>query len=100
MGKGALSGLSTFSACVRCDSAFSEIPTGIAERIIPAKWNRVVLRLPLGFTGLDLYHRLREKDDMLVSPVRHPRDLRVCLHFLNTESEFDALLERLEVYCG
>lgn len=60
----------------------------------------LVLRLPSGFTGLDLYHRLREKDDMLVSPVSHPRDLRVCLHFFNTESEFDALLERLEVYCG
>lgn len=60
----------------------------------------VVLRLPHGFTGLDLYHRLREKDDMLVSPVSHPRDLRVCLHIFNTEYEFDALLERLEVYCS
>ena len=60
----------------------------------------VVLRLPNGFKGIDLYHRLREKDDMLVSPVDHPRDLRVCLHFFNTESEFDALLGRLEVYCA
>lgn len=59
----------------------------------------VALLLPLGFTGLDLYLRLHEKDNMLVSPISYSRDLRVCLHLFNIESEFDALLERLEV-CG
>ncbi len=74
------------------------------ELVSPSESTRqngiVVLRLPVGFKGLEFYHRLREQDDMLVSPVDHPRDLRVCLHFFNMESEFDALLERLEAYCS
>ncbi len=60
----------------------------------------VVLRLPAGFKGIDLYNRLRTDDRMLVSPVSQPRDLRVCLHFFNTEEEVDRLLERILVYCG
>jgi L-cysteine/cystine lyase len=58
----------------------------------------VVVRLPAGPTALDAYTRLREEDRMLVSPVSHPQDLRVCLHFYNTEAEFDQLLSRLEYY--
>ncbi len=67
-----------------------------------ASWQNgiVVLRLPDHLKGVEMYHRLREDDDMLVSPVNHPQDLRVCLHFFNTEAEFDALLMRLEAYCG
>ena len=99
VGEYSRSGISTFGLCVRGDSKVGEILSGS-----PSESSRqngiVVLRLPNGFKGIDLYHRLREKDDMLVSPVDHPRDLRVCLHFFNTESEFDALLSRLEVYCA
>ena len=60
----------------------------------------VVLRLPAGFKATDLYDRLRQQDRILVSPVSQPRDLRVCLHFFNTEAEVDRLLARLKVYCG
>jgi len=60
----------------------------------------VVLRLPPGFKGMDLYDRLRNQDRMLVSPVSQPRDLRVCLHFFNSETEIERLLARLRVYCG
>lgn len=60
----------------------------------------VVLRLPEGCKGLDLYHRLRENDNILTSPVSHPRDLRVCLHFYNTVGEFDGLMECLNRYCA
>lgn len=65
-----------------------------------APWQNgiVVLRLPSQLNGVEMYHRLREDDDMLVSPVDHPQDLRVCLHFYNTTGEFDALLGRLSEY--
>lgn len=59
----------------------------------------VVLRLPPEYTGLDFYNRLRVEHEMLVSPVSHPRDLRICLHFFNTETEFDALLDQLKAWC-
>ena len=67
---------------------------------IEAPWQNgiVVLRLPDHLNGVEMYHRLREDDDMLVSPVNHPQDLRVCLHFYNTEAEFDALMVRLDRY--
>jgi len=60
----------------------------------------VVLRLPPGHKGTDLYDRLRTNDRILVSPVSQPRDLRVCLHFFNTEAEIDRLLARLRAYCA
>jgi len=60
----------------------------------------VVLRLPPGHKGTDIYDRLRTNDRILVSPVSQPRDLRVCLHFFNTEAEIDRLLARLRAYCA
>lgn len=60
----------------------------------------VVLRLPPGHKGTDLYDRLRTNDRILVSPVSQPRDLRVCLHFFNSEAEIDRLLAKLRVYCA
>ena len=60
----------------------------------------VVLRLPAGFKGTALYDRLRTQYRMLVSSVTQPRDLRVCLHFFNTEQEIDRLLERLGAHCA
>ncbi|MBL9194130.1 MAG: aminotransferase class V-fold PLP-dependent enzyme [Opitutaceae bacterium] len=67
----------------------------------PAQRNGiVVLRMPAGFKATELYDRLRQQDRILVSPVSQPRDLRVCLHFFNTEAEVDRLLARLKVYCG
>jgi len=60
----------------------------------------VVLRLPPGFKATDLYDRLRSQDRMLVSPVSQPRDLRICIHFFNSEAEIERLLVRLRTYCG
>lgn len=60
----------------------------------------VVLRLPEGYRGIDLSHRLRENDNILTSPVDHPQDLRVCLHFYKKAEEFDGLMARLEHYCS
>lgn len=59
----------------------------------------VVLRLPEGHKGVDMYQRLYTQDKILVSPVSHPRDLRVCTHFFNTEEEIDTLLTRIRSYC-
>ena len=59
----------------------------------------VVLRLPKGNSGLEMYNKLAEKDRILVSPLDNPRDLRVCLHFFNTAKEFDTLMARLDHYC-
>jgi selenocysteine lyase/cysteine desulfurase len=59
----------------------------------------VVLRLPEKADPIGIYNRLAEKDGILVSPEK-PRDLRVCIHFFNTDAEFDALLERIEAYCS
>ena len=58
----------------------------------------VVLRLPEGSTGQNLYETLLSRDRILVSPLERPRDLRVCLHFFNTWMEFETLMQRLEVY--
>lgn len=67
----------------------------------PAQRNSiVVVRLPEGHKAVDLYHRLYQEDNLLTSPVTAPRDLRICLHFYNTEAEFDLVLARLRAYCA
>jgi selenocysteine lyase/cysteine desulfurase len=72
----------------------------VSPREAPWQNGIVVIRLPSHLNGVEMYHRLREEDDMLVSPVNHPQDLRVCLDFYNLEQEFDALLGRLRFYSG
>ena len=59
----------------------------------------VVLRLPEGYTGQNLYETLLNRDRILLSPLEQPRDLRISLHFFNTWDEFEALMQRLESYC-
>ncbi len=58
-----------------------------------------VLKLPAGFSGIEVYNKLAEADRILVSPLDEPRDLRVCLHFFNTMEEFETLMARLDQYC-
>lgn len=60
----------------------------------------VVLRLPPGLEAADLYRRLYQQDRMLISPVSETRDLRICLHFFNTEQEIDRLFARIHAYCA
>lgn len=67
----------------------------------PAQRNGiVVLRLPEGFKAADFYERLRKEDNILVSPVAAPRDLRLSVHFYNTKEEIDLVLERTAAYCA
>ena len=60
----------------------------------------VTLRLPEGFLGMDFYERLAEKDGIVVAPLEHPRDIRVCVHFFNTWEEIDRLGVKLNEYCA
>ncbi len=60
----------------------------------------VVLRLPEGHAAREISVKLAHSDHILVSPLDHPRDLRVCLHFFNTWGEFETLMSRLDTYCS
>lgn len=60
----------------------------------------VSLRLPEGFLGMDFYERLAEQDGIVVAPLEHPRDIRVCVHFFNTWEEIDRLGVKLNEYCA
>lgn len=56
----------------------------------------VSLRLPDGVDATELYHRLREDDGILASPVRDPRDFRLAIHCFNTEEDIDRAVEAIE----
>jgi selenocysteine lyase/cysteine desulfurase len=58
-----------------------------------------VLRLPDGVNAWDIYNRLREEDYVHTSPVRDERDLRIALHFFNTEEEIDESFALIQRYC-
>jgi len=65
------------------------------------EWSGVfVLRLPAGYNAWDIYTKLAENDNILTSPVKIKRDLRICLHFFNTREEFNILMEKLNFYCS
>jgi len=59
----------------------------------------LVLRLPRGIKAGEIYDKLAKNDHILTSPLKREQDIRVCLHFFNTEEEFDILMEKLEEYC-
>ena len=58
----------------------------------------VVLRLPEGCLGQDVYQKLN-RDSIHVSSLENPRDLRISMHFFNTMDEFETLMQRLEAHC-
>src|SRR5262249_49012948 len=58
----------------------------------------VVLRLPEGCSGQDVYQKLN-RDNIHVSSLENPRDLRISVHFFNTMDEFETLMQRLEAHC-
>jgi len=60
----------------------------------------VSLRLPEGFLGMDFFERLAEQDGIVVAPLEHPRDIRVCVHFFNTWEEIERLGDKLNEYCA
>ncbi|MGB1656987.1 MAG: aminotransferase class V-fold PLP-dependent enzyme [Longimicrobiales bacterium] len=58
-----------------------------------------VLRLPSPCDATEVYNRLAEGPRILSSPVRRERDLRLAIHFFNTEDEIDAALEGIASLC-
>ncbi len=58
-----------------------------------------VLRLPEGCDATALYNDLRNNEGILASPVRHPRDFRLSIHFFNTRDEIDAAMEAIRERC-
>lgn len=60
----------------------------------------VVLKMPNGFIGREIYEKLGSRDHILVSPLQDPGNLRICIHFFNTEKEIDTLLTRLDAVCS
>ncbi len=58
-----------------------------------------VLRLPAGCDATDVYNRLADDRRILTSPVRQPGDLRLAIHFFNTEEEIDAAIEAATALC-
>ena len=58
-----------------------------------------VLRLPSGCDATEVYNRLAEEPRVLSSPVRRERDLRLAIHFFNTEDEIDAAMEGIASLC-
>jgi selenocysteine lyase/cysteine desulfurase len=58
-----------------------------------------VLRLPTGCDATQVYGRLADERGVLSSPVRREGDLRLAIHFFNTEDEIDAAMEGIAALC-
>lgn len=56
----------------------------------------VAVRLPEGIDATALYHRLREDEHVLGSPVRDERDFRLAIHCFNTEDDITEALTAVE----
>ena len=59
----------------------------------------LVIELPSGCNGWDIYDNLRLKESTFTSPVDAPDDLRVAIHFFNTSSEINKTFDVIESYC-
>ena len=59
----------------------------------------LVIELPTGCNGWDIYDTLRLKESTFTSPVDAPNDLRVAIHFFNTRSEIKKTFDIIESYC-
>jgi L-cysteine/cystine lyase len=58
------------------------------------------LRLPSTCQPAKITVTLREQHDIHVSPVRDARDLRLAIHFFNTEDEIDAAIDAVARACN
>jgi len=58
-----------------------------------------VLRLPSGCDATEVYNRLADERNILSSPVRQAGDLRLAIHFFNTEDEIDAAMDAVTALC-
>ncbi len=58
-----------------------------------------VMRLPDACDALTVYKSLSGDPKILTSPVRREGDLRLAIHFFNTEEEIDAAIEAIDAVC-
>lgn len=58
-----------------------------------------VMRLPEACDALTVYKHLSGDPKILTSPVRREGDLRLAIHFFNTEEEIDAAIEAVDNVC-
>ena len=82
------------------EAARTEDRLGIASPILEQDRSGVfVLRLPVGCNATSLYQHLATEPRVLASPVRRESDLRLAIHFFNTEDEIDAAMRGIVSYC-
>ena len=60
----------------------------------------VVVRLPAACKATAAYQTLSQEDRMLLSPVTHPQDIRISVHFFNLPQEIAAVIDRLDRYAA
>jgi len=60
----------------------------------------VVLRLPAACKAAAAYETLHQENRMLLSPVTHPQDIRLSVHFFNLPQEIAAVVDRLDRYAA
>lgn len=60
----------------------------------------VVIRLPAACKAAAAYETLNVENNMLLSPVTHPQDIRVSVHFFNLPQEIAAVVDRLDRYAA
>ncbi len=71
---------------------------GLASPVGEGASGVVVLTLPDGTDATKVYNQLAEREGILGSPVRSPRDFRLAVHFFNTHDEIDAAFGAIERY--
>jgi selenocysteine lyase/cysteine desulfurase len=82
------------------ESAEARTGFGLASPRVEADRSGVfVLRLPSGCDATEVYNRLAEEPRVLSSPVRRAGDLRLAIHFFNTEDEIDAAMDGVAALC-
>ncbi len=60
----------------------------------------VVVRLPASVKATAAYETLSREDRMILSPVSHPQDIRLSVHFFNLPEEIKAVVDRLDRYAA
>jgi len=60
----------------------------------------VVVRLPAACKATAAYETLQQENRMLLSPVTHPQDIRLSVHFFNLPQEIAAVIDRLDRYAA
>jgi len=58
----------------------------------------LVVTLPKGVNGWEIYDHLRLNKSAFTSPVDSPNDLRIALHFFNTKDEIRRVFDFIEIF--